>query len=385
MNPFLALLCLLAGFGLTWWLTVKKVTREIPVTERVAADLTSRDAVGAVDRRAAAAGAVGVAGVTGAAALADAHGRAAASDASVRDAAVRDDSAYGDDADIDGYAERPGAPVADDAPYDEVVADDARVADVAGADAEHSDWITRLERAQAELSGATHSGDASSDGPGASVAGGLAAAGAGAVGAAAVSTSSTSDRLDPRGDLDDLDQRPARPVGAAAEDTVYDAGHEPTQPIQRPASIDTLPDDASSPAGYTVKGDKKAKLYLLTDDPDFDRARPDIWFLDEKSALEAGYAHYIRKPKADASAGGAAAAASTQATLPTDAPYGPGSAHAGADGSGPAGWAIKGNAQSMLYHTTDSPSYEACKAEAWFETEEAAQAAGFRRWDANHR
>lgn len=62
-------------------------------------------------------------------------------------------------------------------------------------------------------------------------------------------------------------------------------------------------------------------------------------------------------------------------------PFGPGSAAPRADGSGPTGWSIKGNADSGLYHTTSSPSWRRLRAEAWFETVEAAEAAGFRRWD----
>jgi methylphosphotriester-DNA--protein-cysteine methyltransferase len=53
----------------------------------------------------------------------------------------------------------------------------------------------------------------------------------------------------------------------------------------------------------------------------------------------------------------------------------------GPDGSGPEGWEVKGNADSGLYHTPSSPSWKRMRAEAWFESEEAAEAAGFRRWD----
>ncbi|MGA7270798.1 MAG: hypothetical protein WB239_06980, partial [Acidimicrobiia bacterium] len=62
-------------------------------------------------------------------------------------------------------------------------------------------------------------------------------------------------------------------------------------------------------------------------------------------------------------------------------PYGPGSAAANDDGSGPDGWSIKGNAGSMLYHPEDSPYFSRTKAEVWFRDEESAQAAGFQRWD----
>lgn len=64
-----------------------------------------------------------------------------------------------------------------------------------------------------------------------------------------------------------------------------------------------------------------------------------------------------------------------------EGPYGPGSAAAADDGSGPEGWTIKGNADSMLYHTEDSPYFSRTKAEVWFRDEESAAAAGFERWD----
>ncbi len=48
-----------------------------------------------------------------------------------------------------------------------------------------------------------------------------------------------------------------------------------------------------------------------------------------------------------------------------------------ADGNGPDSHAIKGNADSMLYHTPDSRYYKVTKAEVWFDTEESAEAAGF--------
>jgi small subunit ribosomal protein S3 len=62
-------------------------------------------------------------------------------------------------------------------------------------------------------------------------------------------------------------------------------------------------------------------------------------------------------------------------------PFGAGSARSNDDGSGPAGWEVKGNADSMLYHTPESPYYGRTKAEVWFQDEAAAAAAGFARWD----
>jgi large subunit ribosomal protein L17 len=46
-------------------------------------------------------------------------------------------------------------------------------------------------------------------------------------------------------------------------------------------------------------------------------------------------------------------------------------------GAAPEGYDIKGNENSMKYHTTESPWYDATEAEVWFKTEEAAAAAGF--------
>jgi large subunit ribosomal protein L22 len=54
-----------------------------------------------------------------------------------------------------------------------------------------------------------------------------------------------------------------------------------------------------------------------------------------------------------------------------------GSVDATDDGEAPEGYEIKGNAQSMLFHTPDSRYYKATKAEVWFDTEESAIDAGF--------
>ncbi|MGP5130524.1 50S ribosomal protein L4, sunset domain variant [Brachybacterium tyrofermentans] len=70
-------------------------------------------------------------------------------------------------------------------------------------------------------------------------------------------------------------------------------------------------------------------------------------------------------------------AAAAPAAAVDDAPYGAGSAAPVADGSAPEGFSIKGNQDSMKFHTEDSPWYGRTKAEVWFATEEAATAAGF--------
>jgi len=58
-------------------------------------------------------------------------------------------------------------------------------------------------------------------------------------------------------------------------------------------------------------------------------------------------------------------------------PYGPGSKAPLKSGNAPKGFEIKGNADSMKYHTPDSQWYEQTVAEVWFDTVESAEAAGF--------
>jgi small subunit ribosomal protein S16 len=59
-------------------------------------------------------------------------------------------------------------------------------------------------------------------------------------------------------------------------------------------------------------------------------------------------------------------------------PFGDASALPLEDGSAPGDeYTIKGNAGSMLYHPPSSPFYGRTKAEVWFTTAEAAEAAGF--------
>jgi len=95
---------------------------------------------------------------------------------------------------------------------------------------------------------------------------------------------------------------------------------------------------------------------------------------DEKPAKKAA-------PKKAAEKKAPAAEAPAKPTVPDNAtatqPYGPGSKAPLKSGNAPKGHAIKGNADSGLYHTEDSPWYEQTVAEVWFDTEESAQAAGF--------
>ena len=75
-------------------------------------------------------------------------------------------------------------------------------------------------------------------------------------------------------------------------------------------------------------------------------------------------------------------AAEVSAAEVADGPFGPGSAEPNEDGSAPSpAYTIKGNADTMLFHTHESPSYEQTEAEVWFTSVDAAKAAMFRHWD----
>ncbi|WP_328519262.1 sunset domain-containing protein [Kribbella sp. NBC_00359] len=73
----------------------------------------------------------------------------------------------------------------------------------------------------------------------------------------------------------------------------------------------------------------------------------------------------------------------TEPQVRADAPpgrYGEGSADAVPHQGPPDGFTIKGNAQSMLFHTPDSPYYGRTKPEVWFRSESDAERAGFTRY-----
>jgi uncharacterized membrane protein ArfC len=86
------------------------------------------------------------------------------------------------------------------------------------------------------------------------------------------------------------------------------------------------------------------------------------------------------KPAAKAATAAAVAPETQPASEPE--PYGAGSVRlVVASADGPSGYTVKGNEDSMLYHSAESPSYRQTIAEVWFLDVESAEAAGFNRWD----
>jgi len=134
---------------------------------------------------------------------------------------------------------------------------------------------------------------------------------------------------------------------------------------------------AAAPSGFDIKGNEDSMLYHTLESPWYKQTIAEVWFADEDSAQGAGFTRW------DADKGGEGSGGISKFANVAPGPYGKGSAKAVDGGAGPSGWTIKGNEDSMLYHTLESPSYKQTIAEVWFAEEDFAQAAGFTRWDAN--
>lgn len=306
MNPFLALLAVLIGFGFTWWYTVKPVTRE-SLASPWEDDTYEQGAVGegahSIARPSRRTGGARTGVAAGATAsrvtLAERFEQARTSLTSrVEGLRERSQSIDEDDdhLDVDAAPAHPVARERYDAASDDLILSDDELAQLDDEQTTAIDDEFTVGTPLAESTAALQRPRASH-----------------------------TDRVR----IIEAEDEPARPthheVGAVAStdeapvpdaDTDFDpydadADHAtlvsephagvPTQvvPVEvptRPAQVDVEPDDPS-PAGYTVKGDVKARLYLVPADADFERARPTTWFVDERAALDAGYAHYVPRSR----------------------------------------------------------------------------------------
>ena len=132
-----------------------------------------------------------------------------------------------------------------------------------------------------------------------------------------------------------------------------------------------LRDDAQ-PEGFPIKGNASSMLYHLPGTAFYGRTIAEVWFATADDAEAAGFARPESQQGDDVPDAGDATADAVSVE-----PYGPGSYTALAGDVQPEGFAIKGNANSMLYHTPDSAFYDRTNAEVWFATEADAEAAGF--------
>ncbi|WP_436492478.1 sunset domain-containing protein [Actinokineospora sp. HUAS TT18] len=137
--------------------------------------------------------------------------------------------------------------------------------------------------------------------------------------------------------------------------------------------------DGSAPAPeFTVKGNLDSMLFHTEESAFYSVTTAEVWFRTADEAERAGFAPWNRVGGAERGQ-----TAVPQQALPRDTgPHGPNSAKPKADGSAPSGdYTVKGNADSMLFHTTDSPYYTRTKAEVWFKTAADAERAGFTAWN----
>jgi large subunit ribosomal protein L4 len=105
--------------------------------------------------------------------------------------------------------------------------------------------------------------------------------------------------------------------------------------------------------------------------------------VSDKDAAPAPKKAAKKAPAKKAAAPAAAVDATDEAPAESDPaatktqPYGPGSKAPLKSGNAPKGHEIKGNTDSMKYHTPDGQWYEQTVAEVWFDSVESAEAAGF--------
>ena len=117
--------------------------------------------------------------------------------------------------------------------------------------------------------------------------------------------------------------------------------------------------DGSGPAGFDIKGNVDSMYYHPPASPFYDATIAEVYFDEAANARAAGFT--LPPSLADK-------------VVPGEWP---GSVMPLVDGSNPSGYDIKGNADSMLYHPTSSPYYDATIAEVYFDTAANAEAAGF--------
>src|SRR4051794_16625618 len=166
-------------------------------------------------------------------------------------------------------------------------------------------------------------------------------------------------------------KRPAKKAAAevqpVADTGATDTGATDTEATDTGAT-DTTADEAAVEApygegssatqaeGFDIKGNAQSMKYHLPGSPHYDRTDAEVWFASAEAAEAAGF-----EPTG----------------WGTDHPFGEAS-HAPLDGDAqPEGFPVKGNADSMKYHTPESPYYDRTVAEVWFKTAVDAEAAGF--------
>jgi hypothetical protein len=154
--------------------------------------------------------------------------------------------------------------------------------------------------------------------------------------------------------------RPAPPAVKRAE-----PAKAAPEPGGFPNSAKPLADGSAPSAEFTIKGNADSMLFHTKESPYYGRTKAEVWFRTAEEAEAAGFTGWNKR---------------RAASKITAGPY-PGSALPVAGGDAPAAeFIIKGNADSMLYHTKESPFFSVTTAEVWFKSTADAEKAGFRSY-----
>lgn len=155
-----------------------------------------------------------------------------------------------------------------------------------------------------------------------------------------------------------------------------------------PGSARATADGTSPDPAFGIKGNVDTMRYHGRSSPYFERTRAAVWFRTGHDAEQAGFVAWNTRgriphsPAVPATPQGLLGTPDEGVTAPVVSPGRfPGSALPLEGGAAPtAEHTIKGNADSMLYHTPESPYFGRTKAEVWFTSTADAEAAGFSDW-----
>lgn len=149
----------------------------------------------------------------------------------------------------------------------------------------------------------------------------------------------------------------------------YTDRHAPTLPGAESAAVE---DEAHGDADYRHGDRLPAQRHDAVAEVPDGAAAAETMDRTQSSALVETGTDRLQEEQSDT------APAEPAGHLAADEPYGAGSVAANADGTGPAGYPVKGVAADMVYYDEDHPGYGEARAEVWFESAAHAEAAGFR-------
>ena len=140
-------------------------------------------------------------------------------------------------------------------------------------------------------------------------------------------------------------------------------------------------DDKAAKGGALTDVEVAAEEPTTTDEAAVDQAQAEVEAADaaaEQDATVAAAGEVAEVTEgADLAAEDTTEAAMVSAGTDDKVDFGPDSHPATEDGSAPEGFDVKGNVDSMKYHTPESQWYDATQAEVWFRSADAAEQAGF--------